>query len=101
MKVIIVEVTRAANSFAATHLEKIQEAYAGIEAIVERGQRNGEFRTDVTARFAALAFYGAVEQVLTGWIFGMLPAEEADFERSKTFIVETICNGLHSLPPDS
>jgi TetR/AcrR family fatty acid metabolism transcriptional regulator len=101
MKVIIVEVTRAANSFAATHLDKIQEAYAGIEAIVERGQQDGAFRTDVTARFAALAFYGAVEQVLTGWIFGMLPAEEADFERSKTFIVETICNGLHRLPPAS
>jgi AcrR family transcriptional regulator len=101
MKVIIVEVTRAANSFAATHLDKIQEAYAGIAAIVERGQRAGEFRTDVTARFAALAFYGAVEQVLTGWIFGMLPGDETDFEQAKTFIVETICSGLDSVPPGS
>ncbi len=101
MKVIIVEVTRAANSFAATHLDKIQEAYAGIATIVERGQREGEFRTDITPRFAALAFYGAVEQVLTGWIFGMLPGAETDFEQAKAFIVETICGGLDSVPTGS
>src|SRR5919197_5988986 len=35
MKVIIVEVTRAANSFGRTHLETISEAYAGIARIVE------------------------------------------------------------------
>ncbi len=37
MKVIIVEVTRAANSFGRLHLEKIREAYAGIAEIVEVG----------------------------------------------------------------
>ena len=36
MKVIIVEVTRQANSFGALHLEKIREAYEGIGAIVEK-----------------------------------------------------------------
>ena len=35
MKVIIVEVTRAANSFGRIHLDKIREAYAGIAEIVE------------------------------------------------------------------
>ncbi len=35
MKVIIVEVTRAANSFGRLHLDKIREAYAGIAEIVE------------------------------------------------------------------
>ena len=24
--------------------------------------------------FAAMVFYGAIEQLLTGWIFGLLPA---------------------------
>ena len=44
MKVIIVEVTRAANTFGLTHLAKIREAYAGIAAIVPRAQEEGEFR---------------------------------------------------------
>src|SRR6195256_1436095 len=38
MKVIIVEVTRAANSFGRTHLEKIREAYQGIAEIVQKAQ---------------------------------------------------------------
>ena len=69
MKVIIVEVTRAANTFGQTHLAKIREAYELIEAIVASAQRTGEFKDDVSPRFAAMAFYGAIEQVLTGWIF--------------------------------
>ena len=39
MKVIIVEVTRAANSFGALHLVEIRKAYEGIAAIVETGAR--------------------------------------------------------------
>ena len=52
---------------------QIQNAYVGIAAIVEQAQADGEFRAGVTPDFAALAFYGAVEQVLTGWIFALLP----------------------------
>ncbi|MGB2710345.1 MAG: TetR/AcrR family transcriptional regulator [Conexibacter sp.] len=94
MKVIIVEVTRAANTFGRTHLPHIRQAYVQIAAIVERAQRDGEFRQGVTPDFAALAFYGAVEQVLTGWIFALLPVGEREYEQAKTHIVETICGGL-------
>ena len=94
MKVIIVEVTRAANSFGRTHLAKIREAYDGIARIVERAQADGTFQTEVSAEFAALAFYGAVEQVLSAWIFEVLPHGEEDFERAKRFVVETVCGGL-------
>jgi TetR/AcrR family fatty acid metabolism transcriptional regulator len=94
MKVIIVEVTRAANSFGAAHLGKITEAYGQIRDIVEKAQRAGEFRTAVTAEFAAMAFYGAIEQVLTGWIFGLLEQDDDAYERAKDYVVETICAGL-------
>jgi AcrR family transcriptional regulator len=98
MKVIIVEVTRAANSFGRTHLAKIREAYGLIGGIVERAQRRGEFKTSVTPEFAAMAFYGAIEQVLTGWIFEVLPGGEDEFEQAKAYIVETICGGLERVP---
>ncbi|CAA9473309.1 MAG: Transcriptional regulator, AcrR family [uncultured Solirubrobacteraceae bacterium] len=94
MKVIIVEVTRAANSFGQTHLAKIQEAYSGIAAIVAKAQSDGEFRTVVTAEFGAMAFYGAIEQVLTGWIFGLLEQDAHHYDEAKAFVVETICAGL-------
>ena len=94
MKVIIVEVTRAANTFGLTHLDKIREAYAGIAAIVSHAQADGSFRREVTPEFAAQAFYGSVEQVLTGWIFDTAPVGEDELERAKTLIVETICRGI-------
>ena len=94
MKVIIVEVTRAANSFGQTHLDKIREAYSLIAEIVRKAQLAGEFRDDVTPEFAAMAFYGAIEQVLTGWIFDALPQGETDIDEAKRFVVETICGGL-------
>ena len=96
MKVIIVEVTRAANSFGAAHLGKITEAYAQIRGIVEQAQQDGEFRDAVTAEFAAMAFYGAIEQVLTGWIFGLLEESDDSYDRAKDYVVETICSGLES-----
>ena len=98
MKVIIVEVTRAANSFGQTHIEKISEAYELIAGIVARAQLDGTFKDTVTPRFAALAFYGAIEQVLSGWIFETLPAGDAEFEQAKRLVVETICGGLDAVP---
>jgi TetR/AcrR family transcriptional regulator, fatty acid metabolism regulator protein len=98
MKVIIVEVTRAANSFGQTHLEKITEAYELIAGIVARAQDDGTFKDTVTPRFAALAFYGAIEQVLSGWIFETLPAGDEEFEQAKRLVIETICGGLDAVP---
>ena len=98
MKVIIVEVTRAANSFGRTHLGTIREAYQSIARIVTEGQEDGSFRSEVNADFAAMAFYGAIEQVLTGWIFGLLPIGDEGYEQAKDLVVETICSGLDTAP---
>ena len=98
MKVIIVEVTRAANTFGQTHLAEIRKAYQRIAGIVAAAQAGGEFHSGVTPQFAAMAYYGAIEQVLTGWIFGLLDEGEQDYERAKRFVVETICEGLEAHP---
>ena len=83
MKVIIVEVTRAANSFGRTHLPEIREAYDQIAKIVSDAQAAGEFRDDVSPDFASMLFYGAIEQLLTGWIFEVVPGDDEDYERAK------------------
>ena len=44
--------------------------------MVEKAQARGEFRAEIPAEFAVMAFYGAIEQVLTGWIFGLLAEGE-------------------------
>src|SRR5690242_8388412 len=96
MKVIIVEVTRAANTFGRTHLAKIREAYGQIAAIVANAQAERAFRAEITPEFAALAFYGLVEQVLSGWIFDSAPVQDDELDRAKALIVDTICRGLEA-----
>ncbi len=98
MKVIIVEVTRAANSFGRQHLETIRQAYGLIGDIVEQARQDGSFKSDISSEFAAMCFYGAIEQLLSGWIFGILPETEEEFERAKALVVETICGGLEAAP---
>jgi AcrR family transcriptional regulator len=101
MKVIIVEVTRAANSFGREHLAKIREAYDMIGQIVHNAQREGVFKPDISPDFAALMFYGAIEQLLSGWIFDVIPHSEEDFEQAKSLVVEAICGGLEMPSPQA
>jgi TetR/AcrR family fatty acid metabolism transcriptional regulator len=94
MKVIIVEVTRAANSFGRTHLDQIRRAYESIAKIVADGQAAGAFRGDVDPTFASMSFYGAIEQLLSGWIFEVIPGSDGSFAQAKELVVTMICDGL-------
>jgi AcrR family transcriptional regulator len=98
MKVIIVEVTRAANTFGQLHLAKIREAYGLIAQIVEQARRDGSFKADISADFAAMCFYGAIEQLLSAWIFELVPQTDEEFESAKSLVVEAICGGLEVEP---
>jgi TetR/AcrR family fatty acid metabolism transcriptional regulator len=98
MKVIIVEVTRAANSFGHTHLPEISRAYESIAKIVSGAQESGEFRSDIDPQIASMWFYGAIEQLLSGWVFELIPAGDGDFDRAREMVVVTICEGLETAP---
>jgi hypothetical protein len=41
-----------------------------------------------------MSFYGAIEQLLSGWIFDVVPRSDAGFEAAKDLLVTTICDGL-------
>jgi TetR/AcrR family transcriptional regulator, fatty acid metabolism regulator protein len=94
MKVIIIEVTRAANSFGATHLPEIRRAYDFVSRIVADGQKEGLYREDIDPDLVGMWFYGAIEQLLSGWVFGLIPATDEEFERASVMVVETLCLGL-------
>jgi TetR/AcrR family transcriptional regulator, fatty acid metabolism regulator protein len=98
MKVIIVEVTRSVHSFGLQHLEQIREAYEGITNIIEAAREDGSFKSDIPAEFGAMCFYGAIEQLLTAWIFELMPESDQEFESAKSLVVEALCGGLQSAP---
>ena len=95
MKVIIVEVTRAANSFGAAHIGKIAEAYRLIAAIVEKAQASGEFRTRRSRRSSPRWRSTArSSRCSPAGSSGCSTRARTRYERAKDHIVETICRGL-------
>src|SRR5436190_2078584 len=67
---------------------------ADMGDVVAKAQEDGAFRADVTPRFVALAFYGIIEQVLTGWIFDPAPVPVEEIEEAKDLVVAAIVDGL-------
>ena len=87
---------RAANSFGRTHLPEINRAYESIAKIVSDAQASGEFRSELDPQLASMWFYGAIEQLLSGWIFELIPAGEGDFDRAREMLIENVCGGLET-----
>jgi TetR/AcrR family transcriptional regulator, fatty acid metabolism regulator protein len=93
VRVLVREVTRSGAQLQ-REIKELGLAFDALEGIVERGQAQGTFRTDVDPRLAAWIVYGALEEILTGWVMGQLPAEEDDVARAERSVVRILCDGL-------
>ncbi len=82
VRLLVLEVTRSPHI--QDELDQIAQAFAAMQRIVERGQSEGTLRADVDARLAAWMLYGALEEVLTGWVLGQLEEDVAAAEREVT-----------------
>jgi TetR/AcrR family fatty acid metabolism transcriptional regulator len=92
VRVLVREVTR--SSHLQERIEEIGAAFAGLERIIARGQGEGEFRADLDPRMAAYVFYGALEEILTGWVLGQLEDGDEQITRAEETVVGVICGGL-------
>ena len=92
VRVLVREVTR--SSHLQERVEEIDAAFAGLERIIARGQQEGEFRSDLDPRMASYVFYGALEEILTGWVLGQLEDGDEAIARAEQTVVDVICGGL-------
>ena len=93
MKVIIVEVTRAANSFGRTHLEEIRRAYEGIAKIVADGQEAASSApTSPRASPQGLLRRGRAAPHRVD--LRRRAARRGPFDEARNLLVTTICDGL-------
>jgi TetR/AcrR family transcriptional regulator, fatty acid metabolism regulator protein len=92
VRVLVREIARSPEG--ARHREDLGAVLTAIERIVELGQTSGAFRSEVEPRLAATIVYGALEEILTGWVLGELPDSEEDVARAERAIVEVLCGGL-------
>jgi AcrR family transcriptional regulator len=92
VRVLVLEVTRSPHL--PGEMDEIVASFAAIQEIIERGQADGSIRHDLDARLASYVFYGAVENLLTGWVLGRLPDSEEDVARAERTLVEIVTGGL-------
>jgi TetR/AcrR family transcriptional regulator, fatty acid metabolism regulator protein len=75
-------------------VDELGQAFTSIERIVAHGQREGVFRADLDARLLAWIFYGAIEEILTGWVLGQLPDDDGDVLQAEQTVVDVVCEGM-------
>jgi TetR/AcrR family fatty acid metabolism transcriptional regulator len=93
VRVLVREVTRSPEQLK-RQIDEIGHAYEALEQIVVNGQKSGEFRDDLDSKVAATIYYGALEEVLTGWVMGQLPDGDDDIEKAERDVTTVMCDGL-------
>jgi TetR/AcrR family transcriptional regulator, fatty acid metabolism regulator protein len=94
VRVLVREVTRSPH--VQREIEEITDAMQELENIVRRGQATGEFRPELDPRLAAVVFYGALDEVLTGWVLGQLRDRDEDIARAERNVVSLLTGGLRA-----
>ena len=46
------------------------------------------------SRVASWVVYGALEELLTGWVLGQLPDGDDDVARAERTVLDVVCGGL-------
>jgi AcrR family transcriptional regulator len=90
--VMVREVGRSAHL--AAQVDDIGRGFEVIERVIEQGQAEGLFRAELDARLASWVVYGALEEILTGWVMGRLPDGDEEVARAERTIVDVVRDGL-------
>ena len=92
VRVLVREVTRSAH--VQQEVEEIAQAMQALEGIIQRGQEAGEFNSGLDPRLGAVVFYGALDEILTGWVLGQLPDRDEDIAKAERHVVSLLVGGL-------
>jgi TetR/AcrR family transcriptional regulator, fatty acid metabolism regulator protein len=95
VRLLVREITRSQHI--QDELDEIGQAFASLQRIVVRGQEEGTLRPDIDARFAAWMLYGAMEEVLTGWVLGQLPDDAEAVAAAEREVIGTLVGGLRRI----
>jgi AcrR family transcriptional regulator len=88
IRVLVREIARSPEVQA--RIGELVKPIAIVERMIERGQRNGDLRSDLAAQFAAVAFYGAIEELLSGWVLGQLPDDDESIAAAERTIAQLV-----------
>ena len=92
VRLIVREVARSPRF--EDELDQVGEALATLERIVAGGQKEGTIRASLDPALCARMLYGALEEVLTGWVLGRLPDDAEAVARAEREITRTVVGGF-------
>ena len=75
-------------------IAEVGEAFAIVQRVIEQGQDEGSFRSDLDSQLASWIVYGGLEEVLTGWVLGQLPDGDEEVARAERTAIELALGGL-------
>ena len=92
VRLLVREVTR--NPHIQDELDEIGQAFASLERILAGGQEEGTIRPSLDARLGAWMLYGALEEILTGWVLGRLPDDPETVALAEREVIGTVVRGM-------
>jgi TetR/AcrR family fatty acid metabolism transcriptional regulator len=92
IRVLVREVARSPD--VGNQVDEIRELFLALQRMIEAARERGEVRAECDAQLAAWVVYGALEEILTGWVLGQLASEEEDVERAVATVVDVAYAGL-------
>ena len=95
--VMVREVARSAHL--QTQVDDVRAAIASIQRVIEEGQREGVFDAELEPRLTAWIVYGGLEELLTGWVLGLLPEGDEAVARAERTVVDVVLGGLRARTP--
>ena len=92
VRVLVREVTRTPHL--QSEVTEIQQALDALERIIARGQEQGVFRGELEPKLVGWSLYGALEELMTGWVMGQLPGSAEDVARAERSLFALFTQGL-------
>ncbi len=99
IEALVMEITRNGKFIKGRNLRLLEKALSGMESMVRVGQARGEVRTGIDPKVVSYAYFGAIESILTGFVFKTLPQDEASVERAKQGVRDLFVQGLKPEAP--
>jgi TetR/AcrR family transcriptional regulator, fatty acid metabolism regulator protein len=94
VRVLVREVTRTPHL--QSEVTEIQQAFDTLERIVARGQEQGVFSEELEAKLVGWSLYGALEELMTGWVMGQLPGTDEDVALAERSLFALFTRGLYA-----